>query len=307
MKSAIIACALLAAGPAVAQQATGEKKKESEMSMSAPAKPSVEKRSAEVTVDIKATPEAVWKALTTADELIRWFPLEASVKPGVGGSMTTSWGEGMKWESPITIWEPQKRLRTLWCPPNTPEADLFGVDFFIEDKGGGVTRLRLVHFGFSTGAQWDTMYDGVSRGWDFMCWGLKNYLERHAGTPRDIVYFHRDIGVSKRKEAWKAAFEPGGLLPGVRPADLKPGDRFTSTVGGVEISGTVRKIIPDLDFQASIDTLNGAMVRIQLDPCKGGPGDEIGATLSTFGVEPARVDAIRQSWSGTLDRMAATK
>ena len=41
----------------------------------------------EMSIDIEATPEHVWKALTDAAELTRWFPLQARVTPGTGGSM----------------------------------------------------------------------------------------------------------------------------------------------------------------------------------------------------------------------------
>jgi uncharacterized protein YndB with AHSA1/START domain len=46
-----------------------------------------------MTIDVNASPADVWSALTKADELVRWFPLDASVDPGEGGSMTWSWGE----------------------------------------------------------------------------------------------------------------------------------------------------------------------------------------------------------------------
>jgi uncharacterized protein YndB with AHSA1/START domain len=36
----------------------------------------------EMSLDIAADPASVWNALTEAEELIRWFPLQADVKPG---------------------------------------------------------------------------------------------------------------------------------------------------------------------------------------------------------------------------------
>jgi uncharacterized protein YndB with AHSA1/START domain len=38
-----------------------------------------------MSIDINATPENVWRALTGAGELMRWFPLQARVTPGTGG------------------------------------------------------------------------------------------------------------------------------------------------------------------------------------------------------------------------------
>jgi uncharacterized protein YndB with AHSA1/START domain len=40
----------------------------------------------EMTIDVNAPADAVWSALTEARELTRWFPLEARVVPGEGGS-----------------------------------------------------------------------------------------------------------------------------------------------------------------------------------------------------------------------------
>jgi uncharacterized protein YndB with AHSA1/START domain len=260
------------------------------------------KRTAQVTVDLKATPAQVWKALTDADELTRWFPLEAKVKPGVGGSILNSWGPGMQWESPITIWEPERHLRTLWCPADTPEADLFGVDFFIEDRGGGVTRLRLVHFGFAKGGHWDAMYDGVSRGWDFMTWGLKTYLEQHKGQARRMVYVQGELGTTTKEQAWARAFSDDGILPDAARG-LKPGERFTAQIGGDEIRGVVRVNLPGKDFQASLDALGGSILRLQADPCKAGPGEQFSASLMVYGDHPGSVDRIRQEWVATLGGM----
>jgi uncharacterized protein YndB with AHSA1/START domain len=71
-------------------------------------------RSIEMQLEINAPPEAVWKALTDSLKLTRWFPLNAKVKPGVGGSIWVSWGPPFEGESPIQIWEPNKHLRTGW-------------------------------------------------------------------------------------------------------------------------------------------------------------------------------------------------
>lgn len=43
-------------------------------------------RRIEKEIEINAPLEDVWKALTDANELARWFPLEARVTPGPGGT-----------------------------------------------------------------------------------------------------------------------------------------------------------------------------------------------------------------------------
>jgi uncharacterized protein YndB with AHSA1/START domain len=49
-------------------------------------------RQIEKKIQINVPVEAVWKALTDAQELMRWFPLDAKVEPGKGGSIWISWG-----------------------------------------------------------------------------------------------------------------------------------------------------------------------------------------------------------------------
>ena len=67
-----------------------------------------EPRTFETEIEIDAPVESVWKALTEADELTRWFPLEAKVNPGVGGSVEMSWTKYSVWDSRIEIWEPNR-------------------------------------------------------------------------------------------------------------------------------------------------------------------------------------------------------
>ena len=62
-----------------------------------PATTDTKRRSFSMSIDIDATPEEVWRALTDAGELMRWFPLQARVTPGKGGSVFwggTSTGRG---------------------------------------------------------------------------------------------------------------------------------------------------------------------------------------------------------------------
>ena len=69
-------------------------------------------RTQELSLTIEAPAADVWKALTDAEELTRWFVPEARVVPGVGGSLWMSWGGGMEGTTHITDWEPNRRMRT---------------------------------------------------------------------------------------------------------------------------------------------------------------------------------------------------
>ncbi len=69
-----------------------------------------DRRAIEKEITIRATADAVWKALTDAGELVRWFAPEARVTPGPGGAIFVSWGPGMEGEQKISLWEKAKSI-----------------------------------------------------------------------------------------------------------------------------------------------------------------------------------------------------
>ena len=137
---------------------------------------------------IAATPAEVWQALTDARELTRWFPVEARVEPGLGGSIWLSWGEGAGGEAPITAWEPGRRFE--WTETRGPIK--LAVDFHLESRGGG-TVVRLVQSGFGDGPEWDDEFHMVTGGWAYFMTHLKWYLERHRGIQRDLISFRERV------------------------------------------------------------------------------------------------------------------
>jgi uncharacterized protein YndB with AHSA1/START domain len=270
--------------------------------------PSTEKRSVEIVTHIAAPVDALWKALTDAQELTRWFPLEARVKPGVGGSIFTSWRNEHQWESPIAIWEPNRRLRVLWCPADTPEPEQFGVDYFLHAQEDGTAVLRLIHFGFGVDAKWDEMLDGVSRGWSHMVWTLKHYLERHRGEPRGVVYVRARLEEAQRDAVWRRFFSEEGLFPQPSLVDARPGERFrVHLTTGDEAAGTVRSNLPGKNFDAKIESLGDSVLNVQIHRSKDGEGFLLQLTFSTFGLEPDRVARMEKSWQAAVDRAADVK
>src|SRR5436189_5816676 len=123
--------------------------------------PTKKTRTVRKEVRIKAPASAVWKALTDAEELVRWFPLDARVKPGVGGGIWVSWGPGMEGDGKISIWEPGRHLQQ---ESKSMTGEPLTLDYYIETEGGE-TVVRLVHSGFGEGAAWDDEYDSIDAGW----------------------------------------------------------------------------------------------------------------------------------------------
>ncbi|MFB3906115.1 MAG: SRPBCC domain-containing protein [Acidobacteriota bacterium] len=72
-------------------------------------------------VSHEAPVERVWEALTDGKELKRWFPLEARVQPGKGGSVWMSWKNEYAGESAIAEWEPNRHLRITWGEADNKE------------------------------------------------------------------------------------------------------------------------------------------------------------------------------------------
>jgi uncharacterized protein YndB with AHSA1/START domain len=154
-------------------------------------------RSYEHEIEIHASPSAVWRALTDAEELTRWFVEAARVTPGAGGSIWLSWGDGMGIETRIEVWEPERRLRVVNEPRPDDDPSMRTMErvwrlrveqplyeeWRLEHRGD-VTVLRLVESGIPDSPDWDGFYEGTRNGWRTALLGLKHYLEKHLGQPR---------------------------------------------------------------------------------------------------------------------------
>lgn len=175
-------------------------------------------RTYEKTIQIDAAIEDVWKLLTDASEITRWFSTEAEVEPGEGGSIYMAWNEDFKGKSTIEIWDPPNHLRQLdrreaWQASsedapggtNVPTALPLTVDYYLSSEKGK-TVLRLVHSGFGMGSEWDEEFDSIKRGWGTMLLNLSNYAEKHIGKPAFHYWRQYQLSISA-EEAWKSINE----------------------------------------------------------------------------------------------------
>lgn len=228
-------------------------------------------------VFIDAPVEAVWRALSDADELVRWFPVEAKVTPGVGGSIWISWGDGASGEAPITAWEPERRLQ--WTETRGPVK--IAVDFHLESRDGG-TVVRLVQSGFGDGPEWDGEYHMVDAGWTYFTFHLKWYLERHQGVPRDVIGFRT-------------------------PTALPAADVFARLQGVLDTFGAACVFERAATSQAgyTIASLNHAIVFVEIEP--GSPQVRAGFWFSTYGLPPARLAQLRTDVTAAYTRAITTE
>lgn len=273
-------------------------------------------RKLETSIEIRATPGAVWKALTDAEELIRWFPMEARVTPGVGGSIWTAWKGEFEDTATIEIWEPERRLRLVSGAGATGLPARLVQEFTIEPGGQGATTLRLVHSGFARGADWDWEFDATRRGWELELRGLRHYLERHAGKPRRVVWIRRRTERTA-EQAWQrlmggVAGAHGGThgLLSIKPlpaAGLREGDPYRFiTADGETISGETRVFGPPRDFAGTVRELGDAYLRLRIDRACGTEGLgplEVNLWLSMYGATPIEVEVVEHRWGLLMERV----
>ena len=145
-------------------------------------------KSHEIVIEVKATPEEVFRAITDPEQIVKWFASEARVDPRVGGEYFFSWGPGMDGTATISAWEPGKHFGTYddrsiaygseERPVDTGVVQRICVDYYIESLGGGITRLRLVQSGFGPEAAWDDEFTATKTGWADFLKKLKELLEK---------------------------------------------------------------------------------------------------------------------------------
>lgn len=259
-------------------------------------------RTVEAKLEIDAPVDAVWKALTDARELTRWFPLNARVRPGEGGSIWISWGQPFEGESAITIWEPNSHLKTGWPFTATGEGDkrTLVVDYHLESVGGK-TILRLVHSGFGVGGAWDAEYDGVTRGWAFELGGLRHYLEHHRGQDRRAIWVRRPTSLRADEAAARLIGPDGQVVRGVIEG-LKPGDPYRLELLGANqtIEGLVTMNIRPRSFSGTVPSLNNAMFRCDIERI--GNSEETWVWFSTYGLDQATADDLQRHVNDAVAR-----
>ena len=245
-----------------------------------PTKTESSSRQHEHVMELASSPEEVWKAITEAEELVRWFPLESNVEPGEGGHITYGWGE-MTGTCKIVDWKPALHLKTTWmqAPGAEAEPSSLAVDWFLEGSAGS-TRLRLVHSGFGTGKQWDDEFNGTKHGWDFELFSLKHYLEHHRGASRRSMWIRRNVG-SVSLEYWNRFLQR--IWPSCRLADPKVGgDLRLALSSGDTVQGRLQEWRPPHQLVVTADNWNRGLVRLGIENCGVGPQAQVWVSLWDF-------------------------
>ena len=268
-------------------------------------------RSHETTMEIAAPPETVWKGITEASEIVRWFAPEARVEPGEGGSYFISWGPGMEGTSRITIWEPERHLQVVedrkFGGPREGGGDgtekggepaQIMVDYYLEAKGGS-TVLRLVHSGFGVSADWDNEFESTHYGWMMFLRNLRHALTRHLRTPCRQAMLTIE-SMLPAAETWNRVMGRGGFLASGTVDKLAEGDRFAwRTATGEEISGVVNMAHPPIYIGGSLEQANDSLLGITSMP------KAVMLTFMFYGLSETHAESI-QSRGAELVRSAVS-
>jgi uncharacterized protein YndB with AHSA1/START domain len=247
-------------------------------------------------IEIDAPPAAVWKAISTGEELTRWYAEEARVEPRVGGENWVSWGEGQDVGNQNLAWEPGKRL-TVGKPGHESATGwkAIVVDFEIETRGGR-TLLKLVQSGLPAGPDWDSMDEGTKVGWEMFLFALKFYLEHHAGKSRRTILRYWE-SPRPADETFAALRQ----LLGIAADDLRAGARYAATTaGGEKIAGAIVAVEPGHLLVASVEQLGDALVSLTVHPTA--KGAYVNFIVGTFGLPEPQYAEAKARWSNLLQQ-----
>lgn len=239
-------------------------------------------RAHETRVVIDRPIQEVWKAITDAKEMARWFAGEMTVEPGVGGFVLAEFCPGMEWKTMIEVWEPDRHLRltenregvmSASGLEEVREACRLVEDFYLQAEGGK-TILRLVHSGFGASKAWDDEYEGTQGGWPICFFRLKQGLEGHRHeTAHDVFLITECHGIAGGR-----AIE---LLEAAQPLEV-----------------VIRQ---NLSHCGVLPDLNGSIVSFSFHPS--GDGGVAFVDLKLYGMTDAQVEAIKSQWQQKLAQL----
>jgi uncharacterized protein YndB with AHSA1/START domain len=242
-------------------------------------------RDIQLSVELDASPEDVFRAVTEGAEVAKWLAPEARSTAPEGDKKARiwiSWGEGMSVEQEIEIFDAPRRVRHPSGKNAETKAPLYA-DWSIEARDGGKATLRLVHSGFSVGADWDDDYDAHARGWALMLQNLRHYFARHAHEPAVHLPFMSKVE-SPRGSLWKALL---GKLGFAAPPEVGDRFRFTTPQGDV-LTGVVDFVAETRDLALVVREYDDALLRFTLSGKADGPSTFVYGYVIVYGAERAR-------------------
>jgi uncharacterized protein YndB with AHSA1/START domain len=137
-------------------------------------------------VRIHASPERVYRALTTAEGIRNWWTRDADLESKIGGTGEFRFYEGRS-VTRMRVAELRSPVHVGWTTISSfrPEWDGTTITFDLRAEGSD-TVLAFAHRGFK---QADDIYALTTTGWGYYLVSLQQYLETGRGAPSPDVDF----------------------------------------------------------------------------------------------------------------------
>ena len=157
----------------------------------APVRPKT--RDLRLLVRVRAKPAAVYRALTSARELCRWWVMGAETDARSGGRMRLVWPGGRRSifgerEGCFVDLEPERKVAWIWRPARRKNLVPVLCSFFILPRRGGC-EVMLLHAGFPGRPAADRVFLAFAQAWEDGLAKLKLYLETGRTCKQDLLTF----------------------------------------------------------------------------------------------------------------------
>ncbi len=136
----------------------------------------------EKTMQLAATPERVWRAITEADEITAWFPETIQWDQQIGSEGWFGWKNHGRYSVRIERFEPPSFLSWRWArQPDKAlaDSDTTLVEWTLTARADGGTTLYLKESGFKS----EKLRQDNDAGWDAELGEMLEYL----GEPETAI------------------------------------------------------------------------------------------------------------------------
>jgi len=268
-------------------------------------------RQHESSIEIPIPVEQVWKAITEADEIRKWFAPEVRVEPRTGGEYFVSWGPGQEGPGVVEIFERERHLRVVTerqAPGQAQDAASrgaqppihLGTDYFLETARGR-TFLRVVQSGFPNSADWDGEFGATKAGWPIFLRILRHGLTRHPGAPGTQEWVYAKAPTSC-VDAWAKLMGPEGLCAKSGVQQLAAGARYAFVASdGQKLEGLLQAWSPPREFCGTWEAANDGLLTIACMESRGITG--LMVQLSLYGLGAVQVKEIRRRWESLMSKL----
>jgi uncharacterized protein YndB with AHSA1/START domain len=178
----------------------------------------------DLNIDVDATPEEVWEAISTGPGMDSWFLGHVDIEPREGGAVRWTVG-GFESEATVSTWDPPNRIVTM--TEEDPEGSRHSFDYTVTLREGGRSNVRYVHSGM-LGGDWEAEYEAMGEGDPMYLFKLAQYLGHFKGRfgisidvfgpnvpDTDVVMggFRRALGIDHVSLGDNVSLKPEGLQP----------------------------------------------------------------------------------------------